>query len=681
MKQGRNQPRRQRRLWLLIAALSGATGCLRTSVLVQKFNEGAIDTGNGDPAHDPAALRQETASRRIEQELIDGYFGQSGEHERAVRWLARGARLIDASGRQWFSASVRRWLCSHGKTAKVNCAERGATKSHEAAGSEGSETAQAALTDRIVHVAPLPADAQSAVCRGGQRQDRAVEAFVDTIRYRLALRRAVEAGAALVDEGQIPLAELDGAAAAAFRQASTYLANRKWKRRLSQPTPGLVVKGGASTGIFSAGAVWVALNIDHQCSLDPDCRALQVSPRFSLMSGTSTGAMIATAADIYYASGCEAQLRDRLRLFEQWFVCSPAAGLYCTVKGHVLNLLAGQQISLLEFDGLRSILSAGLDPSTLANHSELLLNVVDFRTGRLYELSDQDQLHTPDEVGSAAIASAALPVIVRPEKHFRSVEHARGDYAYLDGGIRSELPLAAPIRRGAERLLIVSSAPSVMGEASQRDNGFDVLLRYIDVSTGGVLESEIDWAPRLAESRRLSEFTQCRLTYERSSAKLCPEGGCDPVALCSGRWSQVCSTKGESDAARGPDEAAPKQPASTDSLALAANAHDLLAPLWRTTAIYRDERRVPGLPGYLFRRADQRKLFLAGAEEARQRCFEIAGLLGLPATDPAWRQKLVRWCSPTLEPLDQLCLTPPSETLRSCSEPPPPPPAPTAKCP
>ncbi|HEX3595619.1 MAG TPA: hypothetical protein VHU80_10965, partial [Polyangiaceae bacterium] len=291
------------------------------------------------------------------------------------------------------------------------------------------------------------------------------------------------------------------------------------------------------------------------------------------------------------------------------------------------------------------------------------------RSGRYDAFSDQDpsQLTKPSDVANAAVASAALPVIVEPEPHLPSEPAIPGNFAYLDGGIRSELPIAAAVRRGAERLLIVSSAPSVMAESSERQNGLDVLVRYIDVSTGGVLESEIDWAPRLAESRRLSEFTECRLEYDADAASLCPDGACNAVALCSGDWANVCAA-----------------PAPADSLAATRSAADLLSPIWRTTSIYRSDDRVPGLPGYLFRRADQRKLFLAGAEEARQRCFEITSLLGLPSTvpgDPDWRRKLLAWCTPTPEPLTTLCAgTPESEQLRSCSTPPAPVSSPKVEC-
>ena len=315
-------------------ALAAASGCLRTSVLVQKFNDGVIETGVGDPKHDPVSLRKEKVERRVEQELIDGYFGQSGASARVAGWLVRdaGTNRTGARNAKWFSSAVRQWLCDHGKTAHVDCPSppAGLAATTDAGGpARPRENAQTKLTENIAAFTPTSADAQVSLCTSGTRNDAAVEVLADTIRYRLALRRAVEGAALLFDEGVLPLSETDVAAETAFDKAAAYLVSRKWQRRLAQPTAGLVVKGGASTGIFSAGAAWVALNIEHECSRDPVCKNLEktrgISPTFQMMSGTSTGAMVSAAVDIYNVSRCEEQRQDRLRLFQRWFVCSPPA--------------------------------------------------------------------------------------------------------------------------------------------------------------------------------------------------------------------------------------------------------------------------------------------------------------------------------------------------------------------
>jgi predicted acylesterase/phospholipase RssA len=650
----------------LAAAVLLLSACLRTSVLVEKFNSGVIETSGGDPKHPPAELRREIVLRRLKQELIDGYFGQSQRDPRVAGWLEReGAGSHSA----WFYERVAEWLCSRGKTAHVSCPTQPTAAAPELA---LEVPAQPKLSAELARRVPLPAEGAGALCQGNELATAAVESFADTIRYRLALGRAVEGAAALVDEGRVSKDDVVAGAKLAFDQAAAYLRSRQWRRQLQHPTVGLVVKGGATTGIFSAGAVWVALNIDRACALDPTCRALRVSPRFEIMSGTSTGSLVATAVDIYNVSSCDAQRAERLRLFESWFVCSTSKDLFCTTTGTFGELLTGDQFSLLEFDGIQQLLLASVKPETLGNQSELLLNTVDFRTGRLDAFSDQDpaQLTQPAEVVSAAMASAALPVIVKPEPHLPGEPRIPGNFTYLDGGIRSELPMAAAVRRGAERLLIVSSSPSVVGESAGQKNGLDVAVRFIDVAVGGVLESEIDWAPRMAEGRRLSEFIECSTEYATHVESLCPDRKCDPVALCRGEWSKVCTSEPQ---------------ASVASLAALRDASQLLAPIWRTTSIYRDESRVPGLPGYLLQRSEQRKLFLAGAEEARARCFELAELLGLPRAvdgDPSWHRKLLSWCSEAPTPIESLCKVPETQEPRLCGSPlPPRPDALTATCP
>jgi predicted acylesterase/phospholipase RssA len=656
---------------LAIACVALAASCLRTSVLVDQFNGGVLDTGGGDPRHDPKDLRRESAVRRIGQELIDGYFGQASPHGRVVGWLADRA-----SDPCWYIAAVGQRLCEQKKTAKVRC-EDGQFVLRSIAGRcptlgalDGAAPDAAhkeAQSERVARIAPYtPQEAVLCDEHGALRHHEA-EVLADTVRFRVALRRAIDAGASFVDEGQIPLEELADAAGQAFGGASRYLGTRKWARRIGHPIAGLVVKGGASTGIFSAGAVWVALNMAYECMKEPQesitgdspCGALKIDPRFAIMSGTSTGAIVSSAVDIFNAAERGAERERRLRLFQQWFVCAPSSRLYCSVDGYLHRMVMSTQMSMLEFDGLKALLKDNLSDATRNNRSELVLNVVDFRTGRYYAMSDQNpaELASVDDVVNAAIASAALPVIVKPEPKLPSNALANEDYAYLDGGIRSELPIGAAIRRGAERLLVVSSDASVIGEAPRQKNALDVLVRYIGVSTGGVLESETEWAPRLAESQRLAELTECMQMVRENKKTLCEDRPCNPVALCTADWKNVCRAPG----------------ADAESMDPTRNARDVLAPVFHMTSIYRDDRRVPGLAGYVFRETDQRKLFLAGAEEARQRCFEIAEILGLPTDDEALRKKLVSWCTPSLPPLDTLCESwrlP--ATLRSCSDPVPP---------
>jgi len=301
-----------------------------------------------------------------------------------------------------------------------------------------------------------------------------------------------------------------------------------------------------------------------------------------------------------------------------------------------------------------------------------VLNVVDFRSGRLLSLSDQGELRTRDHLVKAAVASAALPAIVEPVEELPIDIPDGGGIppatvgTYLDGGIRSEIPLLALARRGAERTLVVSSGSSVLNDTGPLTQAGKIAARYIDVSTGGVTESELAHAQHWVESVRFAELQECtrRLRTPRpgESQPTCTESGCSPSAICEGRYAQACT----GDAARGDER----------------SMETRIEKLWRVDKIFRNETEVARSAGYDFRPAELRRLFQAGAEAARQRCLNLAELLGLieSAQDvaPALRCKLIAACSRPLPPrstCDPLFgddkPDPDDIEVRECGEPPP----------
>jgi hypothetical protein len=270
----------------------------------------------------------------------------------------------------------------------------------------------------------------------------------------------------------------------------------------------------------------------------------------------------------------------------------------------------------------------------------------------------------------AGLASALLPLIGSPVLHLpvgRRFDPSRPDEtepAYLDGGIRSELPLLPLARRGAERVLVVSSAASVLGETRRLENAIQIATRYIDVSTGGIAESELAHARRHAESVRSSEIEACYDWLKESSAALCPGKECDFPRICELRdFAGACSRRSKSP----PDEARRPQ------AALAS----YVEPHWRILGVFRDEAEIEPLKGYDFDPVELRRLFRAGAEEARLRCHEIARLLGVAPErgplDPALEAKIVRWCSTELPRHAEVCagIVREDHGLRTCGDPPP----------
>jgi predicted acylesterase/phospholipase RssA len=432
----------------------------------------------------------------------------------------------------------------------------------------------------------------------------------------------------------------------ALAELRNYLGHRTWHRQFDRHVNGLVVKGGASTGMYSAGVVWVALNLVHRCLDNPACLAATGDPRFSLISGTSTGAMIAVVTDLFNNAQTTPERQAALDKLADWFTCSGSNTLYCVRVADALQMTTHQR-GLMEFDGLETLLGKNVTCDALRNGSELVLNTVDFRTGNLYDLSDQNELRRPSDVVQGALASAVLPFIAKPVPHLPvDYDPTKVEQTYLDGGIRAELPILPLVRRGAERVLVVASSASVTSEMKNLESGMNIAIRYIDVSTGGVTESEIAHAESHVESIRLAEMYNCETT--ESVRSVCANSAACVNAFCENRWSDVCGQ---------PAGAPVKRAFSPLDL-----SGQRLTALWQTRSFFRDEEKVEPLHGYDFDPVKQRQLFQAGADAARIRCVEIASLLGMPTAN------IASWCAPSLAQ----CKGDPSQatTLRICDAPP-----------
>jgi predicted acylesterase/phospholipase RssA len=247
-------------------------------------------------------------------------------------------------------------------------------------------------------------------------------------------------------------------------------------------------------------------------------------------------------------------------------------------------------------------------------------------------------------VAKAVVSSAALPFIVRPTYNLRVDPIDAGHFAYLDGGIRSELPLLALVRRGVERLLVVSSSASVTGDDVPIGNALNMAIRYIDISTGGVTEAEIDHARTRVEASRLAEYEYCRSIIEDDrTAKAGPNrtktgpllctGHCDADYLCAGDFARACSREG-------------------GQLHRPLSNERIVSQTFQMASVWRNEERIAGLPGYSFKPDEQRRLMLAGAEAARNQCPQIAAALDISGVDTG---TLYQWCTPRLPTTCEQC--------------------------
>jgi predicted acylesterase/phospholipase RssA len=649
---------------LLLPVLAGLGACtknlLKTDLIVDAFNHGALDTSGGDPFHNEDARAIDLVAGRIRQELGDGYFGQGPASTPYVAdWMkvvsghsTTFARLVDDLACA-DDVHVGR-LCGYARPASAS-----------AGGTDVEDGCPAAAAAAVLDSGVAPSRVRGTRARVGIRTyafcwsreapgggppttgsfcgssgERDREQFADFVRFEAAIERAARAAASLVVEGLVDSNHVAVGAHLAFSQTADYLRDRGWHRSPTRKTTALVVKGGASTGVFSAGGVWVMLNMINECMEDAECKKAQEDFRFHMMSGTSTGALVATVVDMFNTRKTYALRSEEMNRLASWFTCSAMNDLYCVRSAPVLAL-ARDQDSLLDFDGLTRKLRANVCCDQVRNSSELILNTVDFRSGRLLALSDQERfaLRSREDVVQGALASAVLPVIVRPVYTLPTNYDAGIHQAYLDGGIRSEIPLMSVARRGAERVLVVGSGSSVTGETGPLTDAVSIAARYVDISTSGVVETELAWSQSYVQSLRLSEDDECGDELDEGAGrfrKLCDaKTGCDRTAICDWRWSDACGSA--------------QRPASKPMLT--PTLDERLEPVWKMAAILRNERRVEPLHGYTFDPAEQRRLFMAGAEAVRVSCVHIAKMLGIPVPDDPdapLRRNLVRWCSPDL---------------------------------
>jgi predicted acylesterase/phospholipase RssA len=679
------------------AVVSMALGAciLKTDIVGVAFNGGALNS-TGDPFRVPSDLASSRVERIVEQELADGYFNQ-GQGGAVGSWLSNAQ--ADVTHFVEVVKSINDPSQDEASVKAINRGQEARDKLRTVA------TSWAGRRDPICK--PRPSAASSAgpgAPSGGVLDPAALELFLDEVRFKQAMSRAAKRVAALTLEGLATEDTVRAGAAEAFRKTAAYMNNRKWKRREARKTAGLAVEGGAATGIFSAGAVWVVLHLIDGWMSEPcapgDARCLETKDiAFRLISGTSTGAMVAVAVDRFNSASSHDGRVDEMKNIAKWFTCFSFTDLMCGQSTGIQNLLAtgpGELQGVLEFDGIQKLLTSCVKPWMFTNPSELILNTTEFRSGRIFALSDQNELTTVDQVVQAALASALLPVIGDTGKNvpgnqrpfdvpYDSANPDRTQPAYLDGGIRSELPILPLVRRGAERILAVASGASMIQETARLPNALDIFTRYVNVNTGAVTETELEYSQRIAESERLAEIDACMGTLDPGPAteaatpaqeearRICdsaPKPGstnpfCNRWNICHGKFDQACDymeTK----------EYVAKR-AEEDNETLARR----LEPFWKMEEIFVDQDNVDGLNGYDFRPSELRRLFRAGAEAARVRCLDIATLLGiLPEDKPASAAQLAdvnRWCAVSLDGTSQTCDPVPTTSgdfsLRACGNP------------
>ena len=238
-------------------------------------------------------------------------------------------------------------------------------------------------------------------------------------------------------------------------------------------TCGIVIAGGGARGAYEAGALSVLL---------PALEAQGMAP--TIFVGTSAGAINATAFAALINYGATEASR---RVLEVWRMIRPhriyepiAWGLARGAAATGWDLVTGAprpSIGLLDLAPLRQILDAEVPWGQIRQnlrHPELLSAVAvaatderDYRT-RVFVAQDPARALPPSDPvrnldyreaelsTTHVLASSALPVVMPAV----SIDDPDGAAAwYADGGVRLNAPLRPALDLGADRLVVVATAP------------------------------------------------------------------------------------------------------------------------------------------------------------------------------------------------------------------------------
>lgn len=408
-----------------------------------------------------------------------------------------------------------------------------------------------------------------------------------------------------------------------------YQAARPRAVRNGRPVTALVFAGGAANGAFSAGAVWWLLKSREACG------AACANDTVDMVAGASTGTVIASLAKRYFSPlSTPADRAAMLELLAKGYTCSGNRDLYCTQDMSLYDVLEAKQAGkrgLVRFDGLKSLIATNAGSlSVIQRAPEQFASAVDFESARVHHVCSTVQTSLPDW-HAALEASLVEPLLAQP---VAKVGGRTG--TWIDGGVRSGLPLNAVLRRGADRaVMFVNTAVEGVPRPAQ-DNAAAVGFRALDLFTLSPITGELVAAEHERVLRTAGEKERClaRLGFDATGNGTGPINPAVNVErLCSGL--PLLATVPV------PFALPVTLPGTPQLDRLPSTYHGAwlfmpqeLPPHFQQVARLPDEAPAAvtwadiGAVGYQFDPREMWRLFALGAVTAQQRCEEVAKTLG-----------------------------------------------------
>ena len=433
---------------------------------------------------------------------------------------------------------------------------------------------------------------------------------------------------------------LERAFSAGLNELREYQTQRGFVRQRGHAPVAWVLSGGAANGAFSAGAVWWLLH--HHLSCGEACKG----DRVDFVSGASTGTLIATVVKNYFAPS--AVQRDKLQQLETLlskYTCSTNRDLYCVQKQSLYDVLINKEPKgrgIVRFDGLRCSIQNNVgDAEHIKETPEQFASVVQLDSGQTFHLSSIEA-ESRDAWVMALEGSLVEPLLAEPRRDIGT--KLKG--TFVDGGLRSGLPLVTPLRRGAGRSLVFANTVLDGKPTATLANAAEVAVRSLDVFSLSPMVGELAQAEQEAVLRREGEKDRClaRLGFDTAFGATSPqeiERRCSqeiaaPIPMPSVLMMGPSVLKASPVVTPG----SPKSERIEDGYRSAWVFMPRSFPKgWAQVARPRDGKssvgwKEIGAVGYMFDPQDLWNLFSLGVLTAQSRCRELSDALGwhLPET-------------------------------------------------
>ncbi len=448
--------------------------------------------------------------------------------------------------------------------------------------------------------------------------DEATRAELDAERFvsnAIGLASSLAALENFIGRGPLDPVVLRKGLATGTARAASYINARSWHRRVGRPTTAIVLSGGAANGAFSAGVVWRFLTVLSGCRSVPEEQEGCSNAQPDLVAGTSTGALIGTLIDLYFTGRPGSPNETKaLDLIIGKYTCSVASDLYCVNSTWIWNLFSNVR-GLVRFDGIAKLLHDNIPPDVSRNAVEMVSVSIDYETGDVFANSDQDPEDSgpPERRNLGTLASIVEPVLAEPVDGLPAASGVlRG--TYVDGGVRSGLPVLQAVYRGAERALVLTNSGIEPGRSARQKSTLDMLLRTLDLFGTNPNVAEVQLAELTAVERRFLEYNVCK-------DRLSKLGRSDPDKATVEHFCR--RTTGFE--RKGPGLR--PRPEAAETAWLGPARFDQVATSWQSSWLFRPEQDFASAAGYSFDPAVTQPLFLAGVKLFQDRCEEILDLL------------------------------------------------------